>query len=217
MGNQQKKDVKDYASGYLSHEKLNNEIKKNKHLFSKEKYFGRENNNDIDLKTAKIEISEPQKINIPKVLVEGYDNMNESQIFNVMSMFDTLKQPPTSPIHVNDSLETSGLINTHVQVEDTSRDFFPVYQLSTTKHDQFQKFKNIESSLVGRDVNYLHTNTSSCKLLKYTEFLKTELAFIDNPCAPDLGRLSIYSRLFDMIISDFKTFAPILSEIKVKM
>lgn len=76
--------------------------------------------------------------------------------------------------------------------------------------------------MVSRTTSYVSTFPVCQKLQQYANFIATELKQInkneeksDIPQAPDLERLKVYSRAFDLVIDDLKTYAPILSEIKV--
>ncbi|KAI8918127.1 hypothetical protein BC831DRAFT_483002 [Entophlyctis helioformis] len=97
------------------------------------------------------------------------------------------------------------------------RRFLPSYQLNLTKGEQFKTLQTIDRSVVQRNQSYLK-NADAGKLDRlqlYYDFLKQELE--SNGCppeGPDVGRLQIYSECFEKLIAEFRTYAPLLAEIK---
>jgi hypothetical protein len=93
----------------------------------------------------------------------------------------------------------------------------PDAHLSFTKQQNFKIMSKIDTNLIkpGRDLR--HTDHGKLSLLsKIESFLSRELEANNCPATgPHPQRLEIFGQCFDMIISEFTTFGPILSAIKV--
>ncbi|KAL5037095.1 hypothetical protein BDV3_006197 [Batrachochytrium dendrobatidis] len=97
------------------------------------------------------------------------------------------------------------------------RQFIPSYQLNLTKVDQFKTFQHIDTSLVERSQSYLRNadNGKLNHLQKYFKYIEKELDANHCPSkGPDFKRLMVYSECFEKLIMEFKTYAPLLAEIK---
>jgi len=84
----------------------------------------------------------------------------------------------------------------------------PNQYLNTTKADQFKTFKNIDQAIVERSLVYLKADP----VQQHLDRIDQELQQVDEDDA--LSRLNVYSRTWENIILEFKTYGPLLAKIK---
>ena len=174
----------------------------------------------------------------------SYQNATQPVVHGIGSMIDILSEfdpvklrenaleanAHNSPgTHEAKSTQEGESISTHEKNEKLSIDnqdsdvkpvrrFIPSYQLSLTKQDQFKTLQLIDKTVVQRDQNYIKNSDGGKRdrLKQYYDFIEQEL-YSNNcpPEGPDVGRLRIFSECFDKLIQEFRTYAPLLSEIKV--
>jgi hypothetical protein len=94
---------------------------------------------------------------------EEFNGLGVAEVLDVMAEFDILKQPQNA----NEAplVTPKGAVAKHTSCEPVvPRDFFPSYQLSTTKREQFLKFKKIDN------VTWFHTGSSrkGCELYSHS-------------------------------------------------
>ncbi|KAJ3191949.1 Translin-associated factor X-interacting protein 1 [Irineochytrium annulatum] len=99
-----------------------------------------------------------------------------------------------------------------------ARQFLPACQLNFTKVEQYSAMKAVEHGIIETEWNYKRAKfAKNDKIMELRDFVKKELKALGcPPKGPDLRRLQVYSACFDKIIAEFKTFGPILAEVKAE-
>lgn len=96
------------------------------------------------------------------------------------------------------------------------RSFVPAYQFSVTKAGQYDMLKSVDQCLVESEWTHKTMNHSQAERVQAIyNLLQQELRNNDCPPeGPDLKRLKVYQMIFDKVIAEFKSFGPVLAEIK---
>ncbi|KAL2912192.1 Clathrin heavy chain linker domain-containing protein 1 [Polyrhizophydium stewartii] len=141
-------------------------------------------------------------------------------MIDLLSKFDSVKMREK----IHDAIDEpftpqEPLKPTESEQQRTTRHFLPSYQLSLTKVDQFRTLQLIDKTVVQRNQSYLKNSDGGklARLQQYQDFLRSELEANNCPDqGPDMSRLRVYSQCFEMLIAEFRTYAPIFAEIKAR-
>ncbi|KAJ3248238.1 hypothetical protein HK104_007735, partial [Borealophlyctis nickersoniae] len=101
--------------------------------------------------------------------------------------------------------------------------FVPPLDLTSTKTDRYRVAKTVDEGVVERGWRY-KTEAAAKGVAERAEMLygilNKELQTLNlaptGQGPPDLRRLQVYSSIFDMIIQEFKSFGPLLADIKAE-
>ncbi|KAI9208043.1 uncharacterized protein BJ171DRAFT_636555 [Polychytrium aggregatum] len=105
--------------------------------------------------------------------------------------------------------------NVAMELKKTRR-FIPSYHTSFTKSDQYQTLKTIDEKVVEGSWKYRQGSFAKAdRLAELQDYVQTEIRALGcDGSGPDLRRLQIYSVCFDQVIAEFRTYGPLLAEIK---
>ncbi|KAH6585880.1 hypothetical protein BASA50_000825 [Batrachochytrium salamandrivorans] len=235
FGDQQKKDVSTLSSGHLNPNHANQHLERYLELQKPPIKFGKtalggvkdipalsmsSNNPTADTTiTPNGHNSEPLSTRGTEEIASSNGNsttLGVGDMIDLLSKFDMVKLRDKGV----ESKKPPILDVSRVKEEKTRpvRQFIPSYQLNLTKKDQFKMLQLIDKTVVQR-AEGLSTHASGgskCdRLQKYQKFIQQELELNHCPSeGPDLKRLEIYSKCFDTLITEFRTYAPLLAEIK---
>lgn len=196
LGKAQRKDIAIMSTGYLNHDLVN-------------RNFDSANGVDPLSKITTDNAAPPDDIDNSRTIqevLEEYDPIKakESRTQILSEKLSTLTKPRVVPTNQNES----NLV---------IREFFPGYQTNVTKNDQYNSLKIINEKVVDGSWMYKKGIFSKAdKLKELYEYIDMELEALGCPRngPPDLRRLQVFSSCFDRVISEFKTYGPILAEIK---
>ncbi|KAJ3312910.1 Clathrin heavy chain linker domain-containing protein 1 [Boothiomyces sp. JEL0838] len=189
---QQRKEVQDIASGYLSASQTNKILEER----------------------AKQQAGMPRFGATPKNILGEDNGIGIGVMHDILAEFDTVKKrteitaTPEKP-----------KIEKHIPpLKKVSRKFVEPFQLHLTKIDQYKVVSETKSKLISDGIKIKYNdNAKQDKLKKFKEYIKTELAASGCPDkGPDIGRLRVYATCFEQIIQEFTTFGPLLAEIKAE-
>ncbi|KAJ3318268.1 hypothetical protein HDV06_000711 [Boothiomyces sp. JEL0866] len=189
---QQRKEVLDIASGYLSANRANKIL------------------------DDKVKQQKPQAMFgvTPKNLLGEDKGIGIGVMHDILGEFDTVKKraevvaPPEKQV----------LEKQIPPLKKVQRKFIEPFQLHLTKIDQYKVVSQTKANLISDGVKIKYSDTAKQdKLEKFKEYIKTELAASGCPSkGPDIGRLSVFASCFEQIIQEFTTFGPLLAEIKAE-
>ena len=148
-------------------------------------------------------------------LLKVYKDENE-KLLDLLEEYDVVRN--------RNQIKFSGASNTCILDKESSNSqikrvhvpiILPNQYLNVTKADRFKTFKMIDQSVVERDLFHLKgaVKPKSDQLQQHLQFIQEELK--DSKDLQSLDKLQVYSRCFENIISEFKTFGPLLAKIKV--
>ncbi|KAJ3108936.1 hypothetical protein HDU97_009669 [Phlyctochytrium planicorne] len=230
LSKNQKQDVHNLWSGHLNPNNLNKKISKiceANNIGSSSKSFSHEHSSfrhHITPHTT-LEHQEKDDKELSLAHVDVPDNFNE-----ILEQFDAvcrIKQDQETKAKDNheDEAHSSETKSTKAKAADskeilasTKLHFLPSTALHTTKAEKYTSVKAVDSSFVDSKWNYRKSRSFEAgKAAEISEFLKSELqALQSSGNGPGIKRLQVYSACFDKIINEFKTFSPILAEIKAE-
>ena len=154
----------------------------------------------------------------PNNFLRAYKNENE-KLIDLLEEYDVVHH--SNAIKKSKETQETEEIN-EPKINFKKQQFVPEVvpnpYLNVTKADQFKTFKMIDQALVER--SFIHVkgavHPKADKLKDHLDFLQRELSEIEiSDNKPSWDRLQVYSRCFENIIEEFKTYGPILAKIKV--
>ncbi|KAJ3274301.1 hypothetical protein HDV01_003145 [Terramyces sp. JEL0728] len=190
---QQRKEVLDLASGYLSANKSNKILEDKAKEQKQPGLFG---------------------VYTPKNILDEENGIGIGAMHDILGEFDSVKKK-TDMVAQPENPKVERQIP---PLKKVSRKFIEPFQLHLTKIDQYKVVSQIKSNLISDGVRIKYCDTAKQdKLKKFKGFIQKELSASECPeKGPDVGRLSVYSTCFEQIIQEFTTFGPLLAEIKAE-
>ncbi|KAJ3255492.1 Clathrin heavy chain linker domain-containing protein 1 [Boothiomyces macroporosus] len=189
---QQRKEVQDIASGYLSASQTNKILEERAKQQAGGPRFGPASKNIL-----------------------GEDNgIGIGVMHDILAEFDTVKKRT----EITATPEKPKMEKHIPPLKKVSRKFVEPFQLHLTKIDQYKVVSETKSKLISDGIKIKYNdNAKQDKLKKFKEYIKTELAASGCPDrGPDIGRLRVHATCFEQIIQEFTTFGPLLAEIKAE-
>lgn len=147
----------------------------------------------------------------PNSMLKAYKDENE-KLIDLLEEYDVVKN--------RSAPKRNSTVKDEPVVQKTfSKAFVPAIlpnqYLNVTKADQFKTFRMIDQALVEKSLMHAKgaVRPKEDKLRLHLERIEKELSELEDPNVSE--RLQVYSRAWENIIDEFKTFGPLLSKIKV--
>ncbi|KAJ3322166.1 Clathrin heavy chain linker domain-containing protein 1 [Blyttiomyces sp. JEL0837] len=230
LSQDQKKDIKVIWTGHLNHDNINKGLPSTTAVTGLGTSGGSGRGGE---KTHGKAMDETQGVNITATIPHpDYDISHVDappNMHHLLEKYDTVKirqkqlqESSSSSASISQQQPTSStakkeqLAETFAKTNEIRKRFVPNYKFSLTENERYHTLKNVDDGLVESD--WIRKKSQQLKVERLDSLyalLNKELKAAGCPDqGPDMRRLQIYKTIFDMIISEFKVYGPILAEIK---
>ena len=137
---------------------------------------------------------------------------------DLLEEYDSIQPNPSTKTQTSPQAKTQADIGTRKSQHKSSRiKIIPNTNLTLTKSDHYKSIRAIHDDYIVQKDQFTSSRLlpKEQKLQDYYTQLEEELNALECPTnGPDFNRLAIYSHTFDTLIQEFKTYGPLLADIK---